>query len=65
MEFNFVEDCSSNGSGGYDLDLFEKKEFLEQYKCGFCRNIVRDAVQIPQTQVPMRACRKCYADNVR
>lgn len=59
MEFNVVEDCSSNGSG------FEKKEFLEQYKCGFCRNIVRDAVQIPQTQVPMRACRKCYADNVR
>lgn len=65
MELNVVEDCSSNGSFGYDLDLFENKDFLQKYKCGICRNILRDALQIPQTQVPMRACRKCYADNIR
>ena len=64
-EINAVKDCLSKSSRGFDLDLFEKKDSLEKYKCGFCRNILEKAVQIPQTELPMRGCRKCYADYVR
>ena len=64
MEIDRVEDLSS-GSGGYDLKLFGKGYHLERYKCAICRKILRDAVQIPQSQSPKRACRKCYIGNIR
>ena len=64
MEIDRVEDLSS-GSGGYDLKLFNKGYHLERYKCAICSKILRDAVQIPQSQSPKRACRKCYTGNIR
>ena len=60
-------DCTAEdlSSGGYDLKLFDKGYHLERYKCAICEKILRDAVQIPQSQSPKRACRKCYTENIR
>lgn len=65
MEIDCGEDSSYSSSGGYDLALFEKVHLLKQYECALCNKVLRDAVQIPESQEPMRACRKCYAGNIR
>ena len=65
MEIDCGEDSSCSSSGGYNLALFEKVHLLKKYECALCKKILRDAVQIPESQEPMRACRKCYAGNIR
>lgn len=65
MEIDGVQDVLSDSNDGYDLDLFEKSNYVEKYKCAICRKVLRNAVQVPQDQVAMRACQKCYVDNIR
>ena len=52
-------------TSGYALELFAKDANIENYKCVICQKILRDAIQIPESDIPTRACMKCYKVNVR
>ena len=52
-------------TSGYASELFAKDVNIENYKCVICQKILRDAIQIPDSDIPARACMKCYKVNVR
>ena len=51
--------------GGYNLKLFIDGETAKNFICAICKNVLRNAVQIPQSNDPKRACQDCYKDNIR
>ena len=54
-------DAASLTSGGYDVDIsHEDKMGIEKYKCAVCRKILKNAMQLPDLDVPSRACYTCY-----
>ena len=53
-------------SGGYDLDIFDESEMrIEKYKCAVCRKVLKNAIQLPNSNIPSRACLTCYTENTR
>lgn len=53
-------------SGGYDLDIFDESRMaIEKYKCAVCRKVLKNAIQLPDLNIPTRACRTCYTENIR
>ena len=51
--------------GGYNLNLFIDGEAAKNVTCAICKNVLRNPVQIPQSNDPKRACKDCYEDNIR
>ena len=51
--------------GGYSLKLFIDGEAAKNFTCAICKNVLRNAVQIPQSNDPKRACKDCYEDSIR
>ena len=53
-------------SGGYDLEIFDESEIrIEKYKCVVCRKVLKNAIQLPNSNIPSRACLTCYTENIR
>lgn len=52
-------------SGGYNLEIFDKDISVQRYICSICGKVLKDAIQLPQLNVPTRACLKCYKATVR
>ena len=52
-------------SAGHNPELFNDQQAIKKYICPICNNVLRDAVQIPQSADPRRACHDCYNRNVR
>lgn len=50
---------------GYSTKLFEDPQAINKFICEICNNVLRDAVQIPQSVDPKRACGDCYKNNIR
>lgn len=46
----------------FDEDNIEK---YEKYMCAICGKILKEAIQLPQLDVPTRACHSCYTANIR
>ena len=51
--------------GGYKLKFFIDSEAAKNFICAICKNVLRNPVQIPQSQNPKRACQDCYKDSIR
>ena len=51
--------------GGYNLKLFSNAEAAKHFICAICKNVLRDPIQIPQSNDPKRACQDCYKDNIQ
>ena len=51
--------------GGYNPKMFNNQHAIENYICTICSNVLREAVQIPQSADPKRACHDCYNSNIR
>lgn len=66
-QFNMENDNSNSVTGGYDLTIFDEDniEKYEKYMCAICGKILKEAIQLPQLDVPTRACHSCYTANVR
>ena len=60
----YVDNLNS-ATGGYQLKIFKNVSDIEKYKCMLCRNVLKDAIQLPQLNCPGRACVKCYTENIR
>ena len=59
-------DAASLTAGGYDVDIiYEDKMCIEKYKCTVCRKILKNAMQLPDLDVPSRACSTCYTAILR
>ena len=52
-------------SSGYSLKLFIDPKPAEKFICTICKNVLKNAVQIPESLDPKRACQDCYKDNIR
>ena len=50
--------------GGYDLEIFGEND-IEKYKCYFCRKVMKDAIQLPYLDTPLRTCLTCYTAKIR
>ena len=50
---------------GYSLKLFVDPKLAETFICTICKNVLKNAVQIPESLDPKRACQDCYKDNIR
>ena len=50
---------------GYKLKLFIDPEAAKSFMCAICKNVLRNPVQIPQSDNPKRACQDCYKDSIR
>ena len=50
---------------GYSLKLFVDAKLAETFICTICKNVLKNAVQIPESLDPKRACQDCYKDNIR
>lgn len=50
---------------GYNPKLFNDQQAIQNYICAICNNVLKDAVQIPQSADPRRACHDCYNSNIR
>lgn len=50
---------------GYNPKLFNNQQAIQNYICAICNNVLKDAVQIPQSANPKRACHDCYNSNIR
>ena len=50
---------------GYSLKLFIDPKPAEKFICTICKNVLKNAVQIPESLDPKRACQDCYKDNIR
>lgn len=50
---------------GYSLKLFIDPKLAEKFICTICKNVLKNAVQIPESLDPKRACQDCYKDNIR
>ena len=65
MEVDSLHRASST-SGGYELDIFDESEMcIEKYKCAVCRKVLKNAIQLPDSNVPSRVCLTCYTENIR
>lgn len=51
--------------GGYNSKLFHNQQAIQKYNCAICSNVLKDALQIPESNDPERACRDCYERNIR
>ena len=60
-----MEDDNPTPRGGYNPKLFKNQQVIQQYICGICKNVLKDAVQIPEPTDPKRACHDCYKSNIR
>ena len=52
-------------SGGYNLEIFHKDVNIQRYICVICGKVLKDTAQMPQLNLPTRACLKCYIATVR
>lgn len=52
-------------NGGYKLEIFVDSEVAKTFVCAICKNVLRNPVQIPQSNNPKRACQDCYKDSIR
>ena len=52
-------------SAGHNPKLFNDQQAIKKYICAICNNVSKDAVQIPQSADPRRACQDCYNNNIR
>ena len=52
-------------SSGYNVKLFIDSKAVEKYICTICKNVLKHAVQIPESVDPKRACQDCYQENIR
>ena len=52
-------------NGGYKLEIFVDSEVAKTFVCAICKNVLRNPVQIPQSNNPKRACQDCYQDSIR
>lgn len=50
---------------GYNSKLFNDQQAIQKYICTICNNVLKNAVQIPQSADPRRACHDCYNSNIR
>ena len=50
---------------GYSLKLFIDPKVAEKFICTICKNVLKNAVQVPESTDPKRACQDCYKDNIR
>ena len=66
-QFNMENDNSHSFIGGYDLAIFDEDniEKYEKYMCAICGKVLKEAIQLPQLDIPTRACHSCYAANIR
>ena len=55
-------DCFSDG---YSLEIFDKDTDFQRYICVICKKVLKSAIQLPQLNVPARACLECYTANIR
>ena len=60
-----VEIENPTRSTGYNLKLFIDPQSVEKFICPICKNVLRAAIQIPQSNDPKRACEVCYKENIR
>ena len=49
-------------SVGYSLKIFVNIRAVSDFICAICMNVLKDAVQIPQSTNPKRACQSCYKE---
>ena len=50
---------------GFNVNIFINLHEVGKFICTICKNVLRDAVQIPESNDPKRACLDCYKDNIR
>ena len=50
---------------GFTVKIFINLEEIDKFICAICKNVLRDAVQIPESNDPKRACLDCYKNNIR
>ena len=50
---------------GFNVKIFIKLQEGGKFICTICKNVLRNAVQIPESNDPKRACLDCYKDNIR
>ena len=55
----------ATSSSGHNPKLFNDQQAIKKYICAICNNVLKDAVQIPQSADPRRACHDCYNNNIR
>ena len=63
-QFNMENDNSNSVIGGYDLAIFDEDN-IDKYMCAICGKVLKEAIQLPQLDIPTRACHSCYATNIR
>ena len=50
---------------GFNVNIFINSQEVYKFICTICKNVLRNAVQIPESNDPKRACLDCYKDNIR
>ena len=50
---------------GFNVKIFINLQEVGKFICTICQNVLRDAVQIPESNDPKRACLDCYKENIR
>ena len=50
---------------GFNVKIFTNLQEGGKFICTICKNVLRNAVQIPESNDPKRACLDCYKDNIR
>ena len=50
---------------GFNVNIFINSHEVYKYICTICNNVLRNAVQIPESNDPKRACLDCYKDNIK
>ena len=60
-----MEIDSPKRSVGYSLKIFVNLPAVSDFICAICMNVLRNAVQIPQSNNPKRACQMCYKERIQ
>ena len=50
---------------GFTVKIFINLEEIDKFICAICKNVLRDAAQITESNDPKRACLDCYKNNIR
>ena len=50
---------------GFNVNIFINSQEVYKFICTICKNVLRNAVQIPESNDPKRACLDCYKDNIK
>ena len=50
---------------GFNVKIFINLQEGGKFICTICKNVLRNAVQIPVSNDPKRACLDCYKANIR